>query len=498
MENKFIKTLLTACCMLVSYGLVATCYMAKQDEQVLNVTSFGAIRNDDTDDRAAIQACIDKAADAKRVCYIPAGRYIINGDLWLPSGVTMKGDGGKSVLDFKKGALRILKNKLKEFSYTNNYNNEIVPGEQLAALRAGANSGATSLRLENAGSIAVGDLIYIYNNKRDSWTVLEDKSKTALWNSPGTEMARKELFIVKGKQGNTLVLDQPLKFSYKQGATVGRHVGAQQVTVTDLAISNYAAPYAVMLEQPRQVILKNLHMDANGGILLSHMAYKCQVLNCNINVTKNRAILVENFSAGNLVSNNTVNYTTGGDAAIMALMCSYDNTITENKVTGHGTRGTDEGGIFIHALCYGNKVYNNTITGTAEGVGAYYGAMDNEFYNNSIKGVRVGIISYYARNNDFYKNDIVIQTLRAGNTVGALIFCSDGITLTGNTISGNILFGVQLQASNACRVAGNNIQGISPEKYSFGIKVIPGKNKGAENQLGNNRINKVKTPVATQ
>jgi len=496
MENKRIKALLAACFIIASCHSYAH-YLLRQ-EQVLNATGFGAVPDDDTDDRAAIQACIDKAAGEKKACYIPAGRYLVNGDLWLPSGITIKGDGESSVLDFKKGALRTLKNGSKEFSYTNNYNNEIVPGEQRTTLRGGADSGARSLQLENAGNIAVGDMIYVYNNKRDSWTILEDRSKTALWNSQDAEMARKELFTVKEKNGNTLVLDHPLRFSYKQGAIAGLHAGAQQVTVSNLSIRNYTAPYAVMFEQPRQATIRNLHIDANGGILLSHMAYRCQVLNCNINAAKNRAILVENFSAENVISNNTVDYTTGGDAAVMVLMSSYNNTIAGNKITGHGTRGTDEGGIFIHALCYSNKVYDNTITGTAEGLGAYYGAMDNKFHNNSIKDVRVGIISYYARNNDFHKNDMVIQNRKAGHPVGALIFCSGGISLTRNTISGNILFGVQLQASHACRVTGNSIQGVSSEKYSFGIKVIPGKNKGAGNQLSGNRINQVKTPIATQ
>jgi parallel beta-helix repeat protein len=311
-------------------------------------------------------------------------------------------------------------------------------------------------------------------------------------------MARKELFIVKSTKGNTLVLDRPLKFSYKQGAIAGSQAGEHDITISDLALRNAVAPYAVMFEQPRMVIIRNLDIDANGGIMLSHMAYRCRILNCNIRAAKGRAILVENFSAENVISNNTVDYTTGGDAAIMILMSSYNNTIAGNKVTGHGNKGADEGGIFIHALCYGNKVYDNIITGTSEGIGTYYGAMENKFYNNSIKDVRVGIMSYYARNNAFYKNDIVVQTRRTGNPVGALIFSSAGISLTGNTISGNILFGVQLQASNACQVSDNNIQGASPDKYSFGIKLIPGKNNGAGNQLKNNRIDKVKTKMATE
>jgi parallel beta-helix repeat protein len=493
MKKKLVKMLLAAFFLAdVAYG------MRMQDDKALNVTRFGATPNDETDDRAAIQACIDKAAGSKAAVYIPAGKYIVNGDLWLPSRASIKGDGKTSLLEFKSGALRMLKNGSKDFSYTDNYNNEIVPGQQVYKLSAPAKSGASSIQLESAGNIAAGTMIYVYNNKSDSWTVLEDKSKTAAWNDPATEMARKELFIVKSKNGNTLVLDRPLKFSYQQGAVAGLQLGAQDVTISDLALSNHTAPYAVMFEQARTSIIKNLDIDANGGIMLSHMAYRCRILNCKIRAAKGRGILVENFSAENEISNNVVDYTSGGDAAIMILMSSSNNTIAGNKVTGHGNKEADEGGIFIHALCYGNKVHDNTIRGTSEGVGAYYGAMDNQFYNNDIRGVRVGIMSYYARNNAFNKNNIVIQTARKGNAVGALVFSSAGIGLSGNTISGSILFGIQLQASNACEVADNNIQGVSADKYSFGIKVIPAKNNGKANQLKNNRIDKVKTKTATE
>jgi parallel beta-helix repeat protein len=198
-------------------------------------------------------------------------------------------------------------------------------------------------------------------------------------------------------------------------------------------------------------------------------------------------------------------------------MASYNNIVSGNTITGRGSKDANEGGIFVHALCYDNKISDNQISGTAEGVGTYYGASGNKFYNNIIKNVRVGIISFYARNNDFSQNDVSIQTQRKGNPVGALVFGSKNVNVSNNTIGGNILFGVQLQASSDYQVADNRIRGLSSDKYSFGIKVIGNKknqpsannanssmsarsmngtNKEGNGQLKNNQIEGVKTKIS--
>ncbi|MET6998755.1 right-handed parallel beta-helix repeat-containing protein [Chitinophaga defluvii] len=478
-------------------------------DSVLSVLSFGARGDDSSDDLPAFQACIDRVAANGGTCLIPAGKYIINGDLWVNSNVKVKGEGEKSLLVFKKGTLRILKNGSKSFYYTENYNNEIVPNAKVTQLKEDAIKGSSFLQLIDASNIVPGQLIYVYNNKKDSWTILEDSKAKDSWNSEENEMARKELFIVKEKRGNVLTLDSPLKFSYNASATVGLQVGAENVVISNFAIDNQTAPYAIMFEEPKEVTADNLNIKGRGGILFSHMAYKCLIRGCVINTSENRAINIENFSKENKVINNTVDYVRGGDAAIIILMSSSSNIISDNKIIGHGVGSSNEGGIFIHALCYDNKVFKNTIIGTAEGVGAYFGAFENEFYNNTIKQVRVGLVSFHSRNNTFNKNDIQIQTSRKGNAIGALVFESSGINVTNNNIAGDMVFGIQLQSSENHNISYNDIQGISDDKYSFGIKVINGGDKkmvnarlnagkeGDTNGVQNNKISKVKFKIGT-
>lgn len=488
-------------------GELLACRNIFRTDSVLSVLSFGARGNDSGDDLPAFQACIDRVAANGGTCLIPAGKYIINGDLWLNSNVKVKGEGEKSLLVFKKGALRILKNGSKSFYYTENYNNEIVPNEKVTQLKVSAAKGSSVLQLMDASNINPGQLIYLYNNKKDSWTILENSKAKDSWNSEEKEMARKELFTVKEKRSNVLTLDGPLKFSYSASATVGVQVGSGNIVISNFAIDNQTSPYAIMFEEPKGVTVENLNIKGKGGILFSHMAYKCLISGCTISASGNRAINIENFSKENKIVNNTVDYVQGGDAAIIILLSSYNNIISGNKVVGHGVGSSNEGGIFIHALCYDNKVFKNTIVGTAEGIGTYFGAFDNDFYDNTIRQVRVGLISFHSRNNLFNKNDIQIQTSRKGNAIGALVFESSGINVTNNNIAGDMVFGIQLQSSENHNISYNDIQGISDEKYSFGIKVINGgekkmlnarvdAGKGADtNGVQNNKISKVKFKI---
>lgn len=456
-----------------------------QGGAMLDVTTFGATPNDNSDDLPGIQKCLDKAAATGATCFIPKGRYVVNGDLWLSSNTKLKGEGAGSLLVFQKGALRILKNGSRDFNYTSNYNNEIVPGEQLGALSSPASAGSSTIKASRAGWAKPGDLLYVYNNVKDSWTVLSDANQVTKWNDPSILMTRKELFIVKSVNGNAITLDRKLQFDYNAGSTIGKQVGASNITISDIGLENFVTTYTIMFEEPRNVTITNVAVNGAGGILLSHMAYKCVISNCNITTSKTRAILVENFSTENTISNNTVNYNTGGDAAVMLLMSSYNNNIYGNTVNGRGNAVSDEAGIYVHALSYNNAVYNNVVSGTAEGIGTYYGAFNNKFYGNKIRNVKIGIMSYYSRGNDFHNNDINILTARKGNSVGALVFGGLNTNVNQNTIKGKMSMGIQLQSSQSCRVAQNTIEGASADDYSFGIRVINDKTPRAFSNASN-------------
>lgn len=59
----------------------------------LSVRDFGAGGQGKTDDTAALRACVAAAERQHRVVWVPAGDYVLTGDIVVPSGVTIQGAG---------------------------------------------------------------------------------------------------------------------------------------------------------------------------------------------------------------------------------------------------------------------------------------------------------------------------------------------------------------------------------------------------------------------
>ena len=63
-----------------------------QQRKIIDVTDFGAVADFSTDNAAAFQAAIDSAATFGGVVFIPAGNYVIQQELKVPSGVVLEGE----------------------------------------------------------------------------------------------------------------------------------------------------------------------------------------------------------------------------------------------------------------------------------------------------------------------------------------------------------------------------------------------------------------------
>lgn len=57
-----------------------------KDAAVLDVTSFGALPNDSSDDTAAIQQALNEEASGNRIIYLPEGTYLVSDQLNWPAG----------------------------------------------------------------------------------------------------------------------------------------------------------------------------------------------------------------------------------------------------------------------------------------------------------------------------------------------------------------------------------------------------------------------------
>lgn len=446
-------------------------------DEKISVRKYGAAGNGSQNDLDAIQKCIDECRATGKICYIPQGNYLLKGDLWLGENTRVTGDGNKSKLIFQQGILRTEKGGKRDFYYTNNYNNEVISGDVFTLTSRNANAGATTLNVEKPGLFKPGQLIYTFNNRTNSWAILEDAKQQAKWNELDG-FARSEIFTVKAVSATGITLDRPLKFPLDKGAKVRPQIGASNVQISNLSIDNQVEArkderYAILFEQPDKVTISSVSLTSKcGGINLSHHAYKCSITDCNITVAYGRAIMIENFAYGNVVARNNINYTTGGDGAILVMMSSGNNKVFGNKVYGHGNGEANECGIAVHALSYDNEVYNNYVEGMAEGMGAYYGAFDNSIHDNTTKNVKVGFMSFNARENEVNNNTFNIASGRKGDKVGMLLFASRQTNMKANKVNGNFVYGAKLQASSAIGLTGNQIRSTNPKAYAFGVKVI--------------------------
>lgn len=423
----------------------------------LNVKSFGA-SEELADNTGAFQKCLSAAVEKGCVCYVPKGTYSFSQDLFLPSGSSLIGEGEASKLVFNKGGIRGYKNGSPNFYYTNNYNNEVVPKEKYTQLKQIVNKGGARIEVVDSGLFKVGDDIIMFNNRLDSWTILEDKTQSAKWTGvQGDDFAKGGSFKIKSIQGNTLFLDAKIPFDLPVKSKVALRSGISNVAIKKLGIVRKTDGYALLLEQPLKVAISQLTIKGYGGILLSHYASKCLIEDNNIDSERGYAICVENFSSENAVLRNKVvfrrtNSDKGGDCAIILLMGAYNNQVGYNDVENIGGRNRDFGGIFAHALSFSNQIINNHIVGAAEGIGTYYGAFNNVFKKNVAGKVRFGIVSYYSRSNVYRDNKLEISYMGKEYSYGILDYGTLSNTYETNILSGKMTFGVQNQGSKGVEV----------------------------------------------
>jgi len=445
------------------------------DNNLLSITDFGAVPNDGKDDSVAIQKCVDTAAKAGKACFIPEGKYDLSNHLWLGTNATLFGAGEKSVLEFSAGCIRALKNGNKQFYYTGNYNNERIAGKRkLGTLTKAVEKGQRTFFVKTKDEFKAGDWIFINNNRKDTWTILEKQSKgrdtAAYLNGRKDVLAKGQIAEIVSVTGNQITMDRELDAGYEAGSVIGNHVGARNICVRDLAILNNSdanRAYAMEFEQPFGFVLKNLAIKTTmgaGGIRLVHYAFRCLVENCTITNSGKYAVSIANFCSENKVLNNDVTFVIGGDCAILVMMYSKQNWIVNNTVNCLSMLNNNEGGIYIHATSFENKVLHNTIKGASAAIGAYYGANNNLFKGNTAVNSNTGISLWYAGANNLFEDNKFSfgKTRRPGKYAGIRSYCSQSTQLDRNVFSGELDFGCVVTPEKKY-----SFQKLGTQKYLF-------------------------------
>ena len=433
-------------------------------KESISIKDFGAVPNDNKDDLAAIQKCIDSAAKRGVACYMPAGKYNLSGDLWLGSNSEVYGEGNKTELVFANGMIRALKNGSSNFYYTGHYNNEIVPGKfSKTVLVENAEKGNRVVQIHSSTDFSTGDWVYVYNNRKDTWTILEKLVKGK--NTPAYLNGSKDV-LVKGQvakiikiDGNKVTLDREIDSLYPAKSTFGKLTGSRNIYIHDFSIKNHNSAkraYAILFEQPFNVRFERLKIEAKGGgICLLHYAFRCLIKDCDITNSANYSVKISNFCSENQVLNNNIKFVTGGDCSVLVMMYSKKNTIEGNKINCLSKLKNYEGGVFVHATSFENRVIRNTVTGGTACIGAYYGANNNIFRDNKGFKCNTGITAWYAgTRNTFENNKLFFSDNQRDNNkkVGFYTHCSGELELLDNTFSGKMDIGALLSPKKGSKL----------------------------------------------
>ena len=74
--------------MIIAYAFSS---FAQSKFDYVNVKEYGAKADGKSDDTQAIQRALDAAVKKGGICFLPSGNYRLNGSLFVPVGVTLKG-----------------------------------------------------------------------------------------------------------------------------------------------------------------------------------------------------------------------------------------------------------------------------------------------------------------------------------------------------------------------------------------------------------------------
>ncbi|MBT4816438.1 MAG: right-handed parallel beta-helix repeat-containing protein, partial [Lentisphaerae bacterium] len=332
--------------------------------------------------------------------------------------------------------------------------------------------GDTSFLVENDDGFAVGDWIFISNNRKDTWTILEKKSKgqdtPAHLNGSRDVLVKAQIARITEIEENRITIDRELDSDYVAEAVIGDHVGARNIRIHDLSIINHSGKgHAIVFEQPFNAHFRGLTIETTegaGGIRLVHYAFRCTIEKCDITNSGQYAITISNFSSENVVEGNDITFVEGGDCAILVMMYSKNNVVSENSVDCLSTAAKNDGGIYIHATSFGNRVLNNEIKGASSAIGAFYGANNNVFKGNTGSNPNTGISLWYAGgSNVFEDNDFRFgDTRRPGRHIGVYAYCSQTSVVEENLFSGKLDVGCLAGPKANC-----SIKNTKPNAYTI-------------------------------
>lgn len=377
---------------------------------------FGAVGDDSTDNKDAINFAIASLATYGGLVFIPAGTYKITGKLNGKSNVSIKGTGDSSVIK-------------SNFSLAQNESLLHLEGTtgSSTSLTADAVLGTRQVEVTSSSGFVVDEYVYLTQGSNKAF-----------------------LHRVRSIPDATHVeFHEILGYAWLSGDVLLRGTWVENVTVSELRFVGTA----LSSEDTR-----DRYEDHGVNI---YKAHHCVVDNCSFFNLGSRAVIAIDKCGNCIVSNNRVVkcYDRGLEIHAKTSGCILSNNIVEGGLIGCVIHGI--GTVMIGNTCIGQYGTDagGTLRGSGIGAGDLFGGV---IANNTVMGAQ--------REGAFMGSD-VYDTVFIGNTIA--YSKRDGLTVNGSWISivgnfftenGDTLEDAAIQLVAACNniyISGNHFRGIS-------------------------------------
>jgi hypothetical protein len=294
-----------------------------------NVTCTGLDPTGATNNVSQINACI-AAASAGTAVYIPAGVYLINGNINMKSGVALRGaktsappflpTADVSATTFNMGSNYI-------YFYGGSKGTNWSPGAGLGTnITSGYTKGSTSLALSSVSGYSVNDFISIFQD--DDPSIISTYQCSYCGEDNGNYHTKQQYAKITGIVGNTITIDRPVYY-------VTPNAAAPQVRKQTMGISSAG--------------IENIRLKGNGGN--PHIIFMTFAVNCWVKG-------VETYNTGGISGNDH-----------MQITFSHQCEVRDNYI--HHGAGNDSGANYGISIMFWNsnhKIENNIVRDTRHSI----------------------------------------------------------------------------------------------------------------------------------
>ena len=405
----------------------------QQGAQLLSVkdTAYGAMGDGVTDDTAAIQAAIN-AAGSTKLCYFPAGTYIISAPLTLVSGGSYQGAGWSSVIKQANGT-----NLTRLVQWPSGTNSNCLMADLMIDGNRTNNTGATCY-----GLYAFALQYSTFRNVRvqqvfgDGWRL--DGASGGFGNTTST--VHMENCWAYGNVNNGVVFTSFVADVHVHGGDFGFN-GASAMTLQAGSCSI------------RDAVL----WGTTGGPGLVVGGQSNQITSCNIEGNAQHGITVNEFGSYTLITDCKIYANSGAGNGL------YDGILI------NGVSGTPVTGVVIESnFIYPNLFSGGTTQRYAVNLGGFHQLCSIIGNNVGFAGTQAAWSPSNSRINGFGQSDYVVSN-PGFNPVGLLSGPSVGVSGIATTNPWGVPATIYVTGGTVSSIAINgNVTGLTDGMFHLG------------------------------